>query len=166
VPLGYCKARDWAAHMATRRTGYCEHHHVEYSAVRGRWKSAVNNFRRGASRRDPGTWQEYLAMHAHFTDRDHPTEPSHDPELNPATEGPAVPIPETTSRRLITLAEGLDYHLRQFHDRALNLNQSPFTREWAVEVEDRVEAMKCAAAALRAVAKGEEPSGPWPREKP
>lgn len=177
--FGHCRERDWGTHPATHRTGYCDHHHVEFALVKARWRSARNNFRRGASKADPGPWPEYFAAHARFTDRDRPvpTAPSA-PADRPDTaetraaeslqaDGPAgIVLDPEVQDQLKRLADGLETSLNAFQKRAINIEGAPFTRLWAATVENRVDVMKAAAAALRAVAAGEAPTGPWPRGTP
>jgi len=65
-PANPCHVDTWGEHPATRRTGYCDHHHAEYLAEKNRWRSALGNYRKGNTSKDPGPW-ERRRPHIPFT---------------------------------------------------------------------------------------------------
>jgi hypothetical protein len=68
-PASPCHVDTWGEHRATRRTGYCDHHHGEYLAEKNRWRSALGNYRKGNTSKDPGPWDDRLP-HIPFTEQD------------------------------------------------------------------------------------------------
>ena len=139
--LADCLVTQWGPHRKTHRTGYCDHHHDEYLRVKRRWRSAVNNYRRGQIPNDPGDW-DALAPGIEFTPQ---------PEW-------AVVLDPHTRDQLKNLAGELTHKIDDFEENALY--QADLTRIWFAEVENKVLAMRQAADTLQRLSQGKQPQLP------
>jgi len=139
--LADCLVTQWGPHRKTHRTGYCDHHHDEYLRVKGRWRSAVNNYRRGQTPNDPGTW-DTLAPGIEFTPQ---------PEW-------AVVLDSHTRDQLKSLARELIHKIDAFEKNAMAPEEQ--TRIWFAEVENKVLAMREAADTLQRLSQGQQPQLP------
>lgn len=128
-------------HEATRRTGYCDHHHQEFARAKRRWQSAVNNYRRGQSPRDPGPWTDQLAA-VEFTSPPNPT----------------ITFEPKTLRYLDGLANALEQEHQRLKTQVESAKGQPPTV--TTNLRKRAQALEKAAEALSKIADGRAPTVP------
>lgn len=141
--LADCLVTQWGPHRKTHRTGYCDHHHDEYLLVKRRWRSAVNNYRRGQTPNDPGTWDTiFLGI-----------------EFTPQPEW-AVILDTHTRDQLKNLAGELLHKIDAFEKKVMFPKEEDQTRIWFAEVENKIEAISQAADTLQRLSQGKQPQLP------
>lgn len=122
----FCAADPNKPHAATHKTGYCDVHHAEYERIHRRWKSARNNFRRGASPHEPKPFPEYLASVGF----------SHVPAA-------LIPVDESTLGRLEMTAQELTRSLKVITKVLADPHESLYRpQDWAAAGSVHVEAVR------------------------
>ncbi len=171
---GYCPVTQYGPHLATRKSGYCEPHHVQYTQEKRRWHSSMNNYLRKTTPNDPGPWQARYATinwvpaqiqpNPEATAAASPDEDSQasntDPTRSnqePVADECAVTLGADTRQHLALLANAIEVNLNSLADKA-TYDEHDFSRRWAAHVEDRIEAIHLAALALRELARCSPPT--------
>lgn len=171
---GYCRVEKFGPHLATRKSGYCEPHHVQYTQEKRRWHSSKNNYLRKATPNDPGPWNaryaaiEWVPVHVEAnpkaTAAASPDEDSQSSDTNPTPRNLQVDAGECTifldtdtRQHLVLLANSIEVDLASLANTATH-DALDFSRRWAAHVEDRVEAIQLAANALRELAQCSRPN--------
>lgn len=136
---------------------------MQYTRAKRRWQSSLNNWRRGKTPTNPGPWAR-----AYAEIRWIPVDIKALPEVAGPEPEPAEKVQKVEAgEKVVILGEAASKHLEQLA-RAIEVNLQSlghsatydsldFSRRWAAHVEDRVEAIQLAAAALRQLAEGSAP---------
>jgi hypothetical protein len=171
---GYCPVTQYGPHLATRKSGYCEPHHVQYTQEKRRWHSSKNNYHRKTTPNDPGPWTsryatinwvpvqiqpnpEAIAATPPDNYSQAPNTAPTSTSQQPVADECAVTLDADARRHLVLLAKSIEVNLNSLADKA-TYDELDFSRRWAAHVEDRVEAIQLAALALRELARCSPPS--------
>ena len=145
---------------------------MQFTREKRRWYSSRNNHDRKTTPNDPGPWQSWYAaidwVPVQFQPNPEATAalpaesqesnvvpPSIDHEID--VDVCAVALDAEARKHLILLANSIEVRLESLAEEA-TYDEFDFSRRWAAHVEDRVEAINLAAAALRELAYGSNPS--------
>lgn len=164
---GYCLAIEFKPHLATRRSGYCDTHHEQYTREKKRWQSSLNNYRRGKTPNDPGPWVnllkeiKFLPLPNETADA---TRQDHRTDTAPATLDTGkgdwnINIPPHLRKQLAQLAEQLDTGLLEI-EQAATFAPDSYSKRWATHIHDRATAMRLSASVMRFLSEGETPRLP------